>query len=146
MFADDCIIFGEASYNGVEVLKSILKEYEVSFGQCVNYEKSTVFFSANTVEETKDFVTRELSVRCLNNSKKYLGLPNMIGKRKKASFLGLKDRTKKRIDNWSTRSLSLGGKEVFIKAVLQAIPTYVMSCFLLPKVLCDEMESVMTLS
>lgn len=36
----------------------------------------------------------------------------------------------------------MGGKEVFIKAILQAILTYTMACFLLPKVLCDELESI----
>ncbi|KAK8368934.1 hypothetical protein V6Z12_A01G077000 [Gossypium hirsutum] len=48
-----------------------------------------------------------------------------------------------RIDNWSTRLLSQRGKEVFIKAILQAIPTYTMSCFLLPMTTCYEMEQLM---
>lgn len=43
LFVDDCILFGEATCYDVEVLKSILKEYEVSSGQCVNYDKSKVF-------------------------------------------------------------------------------------------------------
>ncbi|KAA3462679.1 reverse transcriptase [Gossypium australe] len=46
------------------------------------------------------------------------------------------------IEGWSNRCLSQGGKEVFIKAVLQAIPTYAMSCFLLPNSLCRTVESI----
>ncbi|KAA3469162.1 reverse transcriptase [Gossypium australe] len=57
----------------------------------------------------------------------------MVGKRKKESFQNLKDRFKQQIDNWSTRHLSQGGKEVFIKAILQSISAYTMDYFLIPK-------------
>ncbi|KAA3461662.1 reverse transcriptase [Gossypium australe] len=44
LFADDCILFGEATTRGVIALKNILKEYEDCSGQCINFDKSIVFF------------------------------------------------------------------------------------------------------
>ncbi|XP_017609583.1 uncharacterized protein LOC108455547 [Gossypium arboreum] len=93
-------------------------------------------------EEDRQLVVHQLGVRSSTDSERYLGLPSLVGKKKKASFQALKDRLKQRIDNWSIRYLSQGGKEVFIKAILQAIPTYSMACFLLPKSFCVEMEGI----
>ncbi|KAA3487167.1 reverse transcriptase [Gossypium australe] len=109
--------------------------------QCVNYDKSTVFFSTNTQEGGKAVIYRVLGVRSSNNPERYLGLPNMVGRKKKMSFQILKDRMKQRIDSWSVRHLSQGGKEVFIKA----IPTYTMACFLIPKSLYVELEGIMAM-
>ena len=41
------------------------------------------------------------------------------------------------------RSLSNAGKEILLKIVVQAIPMYVMSVFLLPSTLCIEVERMM---
>lgn len=45
LFADDCILFGEASLWVVRVLKDILLEYEVNLGQCINFVKSSIFLN-----------------------------------------------------------------------------------------------------
>ncbi|KAA3484578.1 reverse transcriptase [Gossypium australe] len=121
LFADDCIMFGEASEKGAKILKDILKEYENCSGQCINFNKSSIFYSTNTKTPTL------LGVRSSTSLEKYLGLSNVVGRQKKEAFQVLIDRIVKRIDGWSTRLLSQGGKEIFIKAVLQAIPTYAMS-------------------
>lgn len=88
-------------------------------------------------------ISNQLGVKRSNNFENYLGLPNMVGRKNLRAFQHLKDRIKTKVDSWCTRLLSQGGKEVFIKAVLQAIPTYTMSCFLLPLSICHEMEQLM---
>ncbi|KAA3481221.1 reverse transcriptase [Gossypium australe] len=53
LFANDCLLFGEATKERVSFLKETLKQYEQCSGQCVNFNKSTIFFSSNTLEGVK---------------------------------------------------------------------------------------------
>lgn len=46
------------------------------------------------------------------------------------------------LSSWKTGMLSQAMREVLIKAVAQAIPTYIMSCFAIPNSICDNMESL----
>ena len=71
---------------------------------------------------------------------KYLGLPTLVGRAKKRSFIYLKERVWKKLQGWKEKLLSIAGREVLIKAVIQAIPTYTMSCFKLLKGLIKELE------
>jgi hypothetical protein len=49
----------------------------------------------------------------------------------------------KKISSWSSRCLSQAGREVLIKSVLQSIPSYVMSVFLLPGSLINDIEKML---
>lgn len=59
----------------------------------------------------------------------YLGMPSHVGRDKASVFKMLKDRIWDKLNGWTSKLLSKAGKEVLIKAVAQAIPNYVMSCF-----------------
>lgn len=50
LFANDCILFGEASKIAATTLKQILNTYEIVSGQCVNFDKLVIFFSGNVTE------------------------------------------------------------------------------------------------
>ncbi|KAA3455485.1 reverse transcriptase [Gossypium australe] len=132
----------KASRRGPEISHLLFADDCILFGECVNFKKSTIFYSSNTLEASKREILSILGVRSSNEMERYLGLPNVIGRRKKESFQSLKEKLQLRIKGWSNRLLSQGGKEVFIKSVLQAIPTYSMSCFLLPRTFYEELERI----
>ena len=72
-----------------------------------------------------------------------MGLPSIIGKSKAQVFAEVKERVGKKLAGWKGKLLSIGGREILIKVVAQAVPTYTMSCFQLPKTLCKDLEKIM---
>ena len=76
-------------------------------------------------------------------TERYLGLPTAIGKINSSTFEHLGERARRKIQGWSEKNLACAGKEILLKSVVQAIPTYGMSCFLLTKKVCKNMTSCM---
>ena len=111
-------------------------------GKKVNMDKSSVFFNHNTPQERRSEVISILGPMQNTRHNKYLGLPSIIGRSKIEVFAEVKERIGKKLAGWKEKMLSIGGKEVLIKVVAQAVPTYTMSCFLLPKRLCEEIEGM----
>ena len=95
-------------------------------------------FSRNTETAAKESFMKILDISTEASCERYLGLPVYVGISKRKTFEYLKDRVWKRIQGWKEKLLSKAGKEILIKAIAQAIPTYVMSCFDLTKMLCDD--------
>lgn len=77
------------------------------------------------------------------NYANYLGLPPFTGHNKQRLFDCLKERVWKKVQGWKSKLFSIGGREVLIKAVAQAIPSYSMSMFRLPVILCNRLKSMM---
>ena len=121
----------------------ILQLYEAASGQKINADKSSVFFSNNTPDDRRCEVLNILGPMQDTRHKKYLGLPSIIGKSKVEIFNEIKERVERKLSRWKEKLLSVGGREILIKVVAQAIPTYTMSCFQIPKSLCDEIEAMM---
>ena len=142
MFADDSIIFCRTTSGEVRVINEVLQTYANASGQCINMEKSSVYFSSNTQEGQKAEIVSMLGVKVVDRFELYLGLPTLVGREKYQTFSYLKDRVWKKLQGWKGMILSRAGKEVLIKAVIQAIPTYTMGVFQLPVKLCEELECV----
>ena len=136
-----------AASSDAQELRRILQIYESASGQMINRDKFAVLFSPNTSLDDRQRVRQILNIqmeakRMEAKSERYLGLPVSIGKSRKKAFEYIKKKMWVCIQGWKEKLLSKAGKEVLIKAVAQAIPTYAMSCFELTKGLCDELSSM----
>lgn len=143
-FVDDSILFGEASLECLNNMKETIKKYEGVSGQPVNFDKSLIYCSKGIADEVKMQLGEILGVPISNNLERHPGLPTMIGRRKKGAFIELKENFLQKIESRSCRNLSIGGKEVFVKSVLQAQPIYFMQCFKLPLTICKEFKNIMS--
>ena len=114
--------------------------YEKAFGQKLNREKTTMFFSKATLEERKLEIIEALGVSEVKEYEKYLGLPAVIGRNKKVSLNFIKERVWNKLQGWKEKLLSQASREVLLKAVVQAIPSFAMGCFKLPSRLLNDIE------
>jgi hypothetical protein len=111
-------------------------------GQKLNKDKTSIFFSHNTSPAKRKEITLS-GLQATQSFDKYLGLPTLVGKSRTQVFASIKDRIWNCLNNWKTNFLTQAGKEILIEAVAQAMPTYCMSVFLLPKTLCKEIQGMM---
>ncbi|XP_042962749.1 uncharacterized protein LOC122297028 [Carya illinoinensis] len=143
LFADDSVIFCQADVSTNANILSLLELYERASGQCINKEKTSMVFSKNVDEVVRANIMAMWGGSNTQHFEKYLGLPPMVGRSKQRAFADIKQKLWQKIQMWKGNLLSQGGKEILLKAVAMSIPTYAMSCFLLPKTLCHEMEMMM---
>lgn len=123
-------------------LQSIFQLYEDCSGQVINKAKSAILFSKNTRPNQRKVVCDLLLVTKEMMNEKYLGLPVRVGRSKTNTFAYLKDQIWKRMQGWNQKFLSWAGKEILIKAVAQAIPTFAMGCFDLSKTICYQIGAM----
>ena len=142
LFADDSLLLVRANRENAVEVQRILTLYEQVSGQTINKAKSAVLFSANTRDADQIALKNILQITNETMNDRYLGLPVHVGLSRSGTFSYLKDRVWQRILGWKEKMLSKAGKEILIKAVAQAIPTFAMGCFDLTKGLCDKISSM----
>ena len=128
-FVDDSLLFCRVRVGDVKKIQEILGKYERASGQKINSDKTTLFFTNNTLNATKEEIKNLLGVAEIKEYERYFGLPTVVGRKKKASLNFIKNRVWGKLQGWKKKLLSQAGKEVLLKAVVQAIPTFAMSCF-----------------
>jgi hypothetical protein len=121
LFADDSLIFMKANAASAERLNEILVIYENCSGQCVNREKSSIYFSPNTPHTLRQSLKNLMGIAVEAFNERYLGLPTAMGRITSGTFDHLGERIRSKIQSGSERLVSSAGREIFLKSVLLAL-------------------------
>jgi len=142
-FADDNLLFCKANRVEWRRLMKIISTYEAGSGQRVNLQKTSAFFSWNTSLDRRQEILQLSGLSETHGIDAYLGLPTFVGRSCNQAFQFSKEKVWNKLNNWKVNFLSQAGKEILLKAVIQAIPTYCMCIFQLPISLCKDLNGMM---
>lgn len=143
LFVDDSLIFCRAGESNFFALKTILKQFELASDGSINFTKSAIIISPNVNKDRWGFLSDILGIKMQESLGTYLGLPSDFSRSKTKDLQGIVDKVWK-AELEEIFFFLVVGKEVLIKSIGQALPTYAMSLFQLLKKLCDEITRSFT--
>ena len=122
LFANDTLVFCDASKEHVEVLSWAFMWFEAIFGLKINLHKSELI-PMGVVPNFED-LARVLGCKVGSLPSCYLGLP--LGAAFKSSRVWdvVEERFQKRLALWKRQYLSKGGRLTLVKSTLSSLPIY----------------------
>ncbi|CAN1822367.1 Putative ribonuclease H protein At1g65750 [Linum perenne] len=139
-FAEDLVLFSEASAVQTRVISDILDRFCEASGQSDNKPKSRFYFLRNTHLQISAEVTSILGIAATPNLGTYLGVPILHGRVTKNTYYFLSDRLDSRLAGWKVDNLSLSGRVTLASSVLNSLPCYVIHTSCLSVLLCDKID------
>lgn len=137
LFADDSILCKVTSSQSNDILRILHRYRNASCNKLVLRNRPSLLESQYLLRHRKILkIVWGSPLREVHGS---IYVPEQLQGSKTQIFAYVRDLLNQQINGWSAKFLSKGENEIMIKSVAQAISTYVMSCFLLPKWLCQTL-------
>jgi hypothetical protein len=133
LFVDDVLLLSKAVLSEWLIILEVLQLFCSVSGLSINFSKSSVYHWGlldNELLILKDAVP--FTFVNLSEGFKYLGFKLKLGSSTPEDWKGLVAHFEKRINFWCNKWLSLGGRYILIKSVLESLPVYWMSLEKLP--------------
>ncbi|CAA7027588.1 unnamed protein product [Microthlaspi erraticum] len=99
-FADDLILFAEASVSQIRVIRQVLEGFCQAYGQKVSLEKSKIFFSHNVSRDLCTTISRESGIQATCDLGRYLGMPILQKRINKETFGTVLERMSSKLTGW----------------------------------------------
>lgn len=119
-----------------------MEGYQLAAGHHFNLKKSQLLFG-NSRQSFKARVLRSLGIPHAFFPSKYLGVPLFIGSPKAHYFEILKESFRQRLSGWKKNLISLAGRVILVKHVLQSLSIHILLVLPIPSSICNFLEKWM---
>ncbi|XP_057730720.1 uncharacterized protein LOC130946057 [Arachis stenosperma] len=113
-FANDLILFSEASMEQAEIISMVLDAFCQSPGKKVNNEKTRIFFFTNVGNIVRYEISEALWFTHTDDLEKYLGIPLIHSKVSKEAYSGIINNLNSRLNGWKAATLLLAGRPTLL--------------------------------
>ncbi|KAE8660741.1 hypothetical protein F3Y22_tig00116951pilonHSYRG00750 [Hibiscus syriacus] len=141
-FADDLIIFCQASINQIKNVKRVLRIFSIMTGLHLNLAKSKLF-GINLEEGVLSDWAEQVGCSVGFLPTEYLGLPLGARKNTEALWDPVFKNFSSKLAGWKASCLSLAGRTVLLKSVLTSLPIFFLSLFKMPCNIGKKLNSLM---
>ncbi|CAL1406935.1 unnamed protein product [Linum trigynum] len=138
LFADDTLIFCEASYDQVLNILAALVCFQAVTGLKINIEKSVMITIGDV--PNPEFFAAVFGCKWSKEPSNYLGFPLGAKVNAISTWDPVISKFQKRLEGWRGRYLSLGGRLVLNKAILSGQPVYSFSLLRAPAAVVNRTE------
>ncbi|MCH83533.1 putative ribonuclease H protein, partial [Trifolium medium] len=142
MFADDLLLFGEASERQMRSIMDTLNTFCNMSGQEVSQEKTSILFSKNVERGLRVKLLQISGFKETNDFGKYLGVPLVGRTPKRSDYQYILDQVSSKLSAWKATQLSFAGRVTLAKSVIEAVPIYPMMSSKIPKACLDDIQRI----
>jgi hypothetical protein len=140
MFADDLLLFGEATEKQMRCVMQVLNSFCNISGQEISQDKTSILFSKNVDRGMKQKLLNISGFHVTGDFGKYLGVP-LIGRApKRRDYQYLVDQVSAKLARWKATQLCFAGRLTLAKSVMEAVPIYPMMSARIPKSCLDDIQ------
>ncbi|KAJ0588293.1 putative RNA-directed DNA polymerase [Helianthus annuus] len=132
LYADDAIVLGEWCREELGNVLRILRCFFLCSGLKINLDKSSLFGIGVNSDDTKEMA---FEFGCKPDSLPfiYLGLKVGANMNRISNWQPVYEAFRSRLSSWKGHLLSIGGRVVLIKSVLESLPSFYFSLYKAPK-------------
>ena len=138
LFADDTLVFCEASQDQMTYLCWTLMWFEAILGLRINLDNNELI-PVGYVKNVEDLAAK-LGCKVGSLPSSYLGLLLGVPFKSVTAWDGVEERIRNRLTMWKRQYISKGGRITLIQSTLTSLPIYYMFVLYLPRIVRLRLE------